>query len=94
MPFRRERFRGQALLGRLVERVEHVQHQLDATCATDPDRLRGSPTSVSGCPKACYAVLRGQLPKSGGYGDADRTRRNPRFEVPLVTSPLPRLPTR
>ena len=28
------------------------------------------------------------------HGDADCTRRNPRFDVPLVTSALPRLPTR
>ena len=28
------------------------------------------------------------------YGDADRTNLNPRFEVPLVISDFPRLPTR
>ncbi len=63
-------------------------------------------TNDQKCPNMAGARATGEIVQSSesvkvtessvsqSYRDADCARRNPRFDVPLVTSEFPRLPTR
>ena len=81
---------------RLHHRMAERPHVVVQIVGHDDEHVRAARRAVERAPAArrrgCAGKQQAVAPSRAIY--RSRTRRNPRFEAPLVTSDLPRLPTR